>query len=204
MDAVQWDERYAGNELVWGAAPNRWVEQEVATLTPASVLDLACGEGRNAMWLARQGWQATGVDFSPVAIGKARQLETAQPEAPPIEWLVADATAFARGESFDLVLMAYLQLPSEQRRAATVNAMLSLRRGGTLLVVAHDLANLAEGTGGPQVADVLYTPADVVEDARLAGVELAVERAETVARPVEGADRPALDVLVRIRRAPDD
>lgn len=73
-DAAAWDERYASAELVWGAEPNRFLPPEVAGLRPGRGVDLACGEGRNAIWLARQGWTMTGVDFSEVGISKARRL----------------------------------------------------------------------------------------------------------------------------------
>ena len=73
--------------------------------------------------------------------------------------------------------------------------------GWPLLLVAHDTTNLGNGTGGPPDPAVLYRPDDVVADVRAAGIDLRVERAETVERPVVGADRPALDCLVRARRS---
>ena len=74
MDAAGWDARYAGSDLVWGNGPNRFVERELADLPPGRALDIACGEGRNAIWLAHRGWRATGVDFSSVAVERARRL----------------------------------------------------------------------------------------------------------------------------------
>ncbi len=74
MDRNAWDERYAGDELVWSAQPNRFLVAEVETLPPGRALDLACGEGRNAVWLAERGWDVTGVDFSNAGIDKARRL----------------------------------------------------------------------------------------------------------------------------------
>ncbi len=83
MSAQDWDARYRDRDLVWGARPNTWVEAEIA-LPPGRALDLACGEGRNSIWLAQRGWQVTGIDFSHEAIRKARTLaasELSQPEA---------------------------------------------------------------------------------------------------------------------------
>jgi hypothetical protein len=68
MDADGWDRRYAGAALIWSAGPNRFVEKELADLPPGRVLDLASGEGRNALWLAALGWQATAVDCVAPAI----------------------------------------------------------------------------------------------------------------------------------------
>lgn len=199
MDATDWDERYRAAELVWGAGPNRWVEEELADLPPGRALDLACGEGRNALWLARGGWQVTAVDFSAAALEKGRTLESRQPAgAPPIEWVCADVVAYQADHPVDLALVSYLQLAADGRRQAVRHAADALAPGGVLFVVGHDSANLAEGTGGPQEPSVLYTAEDVVAD--LDGA-LVIDRAEAVRRPVVGAPRPAIDALVRAHKA---
>ena len=201
MDAEAWNERYAASELVWSIGPNQFVEGECADLPPGRALDLAAGEGRNAIWLARRGWDVTAVDFSQVALDKGRTLagEVA------VEWVCADATTWPRTDSYDLVVIAYLQLPATERREAVRRGFAALRAGGTFLLVGHDTTNLTEGTGGPQDASVLLTAEDVLSD--LAGEELEVERAERVERLVTGADghgsestRTAYDCLVRLRR----
>ncbi len=199
VDAQGWDERYAASELVWSAEPNQFVAAEVADLPPGRALDLAAGEGRNAIWLARRGWDVTAADFSQVALDKGRSLAGDT----PVRWVRADATAWDEPASYDVVVVAYLQLPAEQRRAAVRAAFASLVPGGTLLLVAHDTTNLAEGTGGPQDPAVLMTAEDVLDD--LAGEPLEVERAERVARTVgdghgEEPARTAWDCLVRVRR----
>jgi SAM-dependent methyltransferase len=202
VNSDDWDRRYAATGLVWSATPNVFVEQEAADLPAGRALDLATGEGRNALWLAGRGWSVTGVDFSSVALDKARALADAG--AVPTErltWECADATAYpvAPG-AYDLVVVAYLQLPAPERAAAMRVAARALAPGGTLLVVAHDSANLADGVGGPQDPEVLYTPQDVLTD--LADTGLETQRAQTVQRPVEvdGQPRIALDALVRLRR----
>nr|WP_243757850.1 class I SAM-dependent methyltransferase [Allobranchiibius sp. GilTou38] len=79
MSAAEWDERYAGSDLVWGGGPNIWVERVTTDLPAGRVPDLACGEGRNSVWLAARGWRVTGVDFSAEAIRKAQALSDAGP-----------------------------------------------------------------------------------------------------------------------------
>ena len=117
MDQHAWDARYAGDELIWTAEPNRFLVSEVADLPPGRALDLACGEGRNAVWLATQGWQVTGADFSAVGLAKARRLADAHGVA--IEWVQADAVEWdPPAGQFDLVVVMYLQLPEAQRRLA--------------------------------------------------------------------------------------
>lgn len=74
MDAREWDEKYSEKPLLWSADPNQFVAEEVSRLRPGKALDLACGEGRNAVWMAEQGWDVTGIDFSGVAINRARGM----------------------------------------------------------------------------------------------------------------------------------
>lgn len=199
MDAEAWDARYAGSDLVWSAEPNQFVAAELGDLTPGRALDLAAGEGRNAIWLARRGWQVTAADFSQVALDKGRRLAGDT----PVRWVRADATGWSEPTAYDLVLVAYLQLPAEERRAAVRAAYDSLTTGGTLLLVAHDSTNLAEGTGGPQDPAVLMSAEDVLGD--LEGLAFDVVRAERVARLVgdghgEEPARTAWDCLVRVVR----
>jgi SAM-dependent methyltransferase len=201
MDAHAWDERYAASELVWSRGPNQFVEAECADLPPGSAVDLAAGEGRNAIWLARRGWLVTAVDFSQVALDKGRTLAGDL----EVNWVCADATAWTPAEPVDLVVVAYFQVPAADRRAAHRHAVESLRAGGTFVLVAHDTTNLTEGTGGPQDASVLMTAGDVLAD--LEGLEVDVVRAERVERVVATADghggeeqRTAYDALVRLTR----
>ena len=202
MEASEWDERYRGAELVWGSEPNRWVVAELAELRPGAALDVACGEGRNAIWLALRSWRVTGLDFSAVGLRRAASLAERAGVADRTSWVQADAV---EGEypagPFDVVVLAYLQLAAPARRAAVCRAATVLAPGGVLLVIGHDTSNLTQGVGGPQDAAVLFSPDDVVAD--LAGVAgIRVERAERVRRPVATPDgeRDAIDALVRVTR----
>lgn len=201
MDAEAWDRRYAAADLVWSVTPNQFVAAELADVPPGRAVDLAAGEGRNAIWLAGRGWRVTAVDFSGVGLDKGRRLaDDAQPPV-EVEWVRADATTWQADGTYDVALIAYLQLPAEQRRAAVRRAWEALGPGGTFLLVAHDSTNLVEGTGGPQDPDVLMTAEDVLAD--LGGETFDVVRAERVAREVTGADgttRTAYDALVRLVR----
>ena len=199
MDRHDWDERYAGDELVWSAEPNRFLVAEAEALPAGRALDLACGEGRNAVWLAERGWDVTGVDFSNVGLDKARRL--AEARGVSAQWELADATEYTPpAAAFDLVIVMYLHLPAAARRAAFANAAAALAVGGTLLVVGHDITNPDEGWGGPSDPAVLYGPEDVVAD--LGGLEIV--KAERVRRPVRTGDgeKLAIDVLVRATRVP--
>jgi SAM-dependent methyltransferase len=195
MQREDWDRRYSEPDLLWSATPNRFLVQEAGDLPPGRALDLACGEGRNALWLAARGWRATGVDFSRVAIEKARKR--ARTERLEVELVCADLLDHEPEPSaYSLVLLLYLQLPAHERRLVLGRAVAALEPDGTLLLVGHDLTNLTDGAGGPSDPSVLYTPDDVV--AELPG--LTIEKAERVLRDVPDAERPAIDALVRARR----
>ena len=200
MDAAGWDERYRGTELVWKAEPKRFVEQELAGLEPAGrAVDLAAGEGRNAVWLAERGWEVDAVDFSAVALEKAARL--AADRGVRLRTVRADLMAWAPPEAtYGLALIAYLHLPWDQMTRLLGQAAHAVRAGGTLLLVGHDAANPEHGHGGPQDPRVLYTAEQVAD---LWRPYADILRAEAVTRPVTGADgerRMALDTLVRAVR----
>jgi SAM-dependent methyltransferase len=190
-----WDRRYAQVENVWSANPNPFLVAEVAGLPPGRALDLACGEGQNAIWLATLGWDVTGVDYSEVAIAKARAR--AGRDGVDVEFLCADLLDYEPDRGvYDLVLLLYFHLPPAELRTVLARASTALAGGGTLIVLGHDRTNLTEGVGGPSDPAIHYTPEELV--AQLRGLE--IEKAERVLRAVDGADRPAIDTLVRARR----
>lgn len=201
MDATAWDERYAASDLVWSAEPNSLLAEQVADLRPRRALDLACGEGRNAVWLAEGGWAVTAVDFSAVALakgrGRAKRGIHRSSRAPEVDWVEADVTVWPFPPDQALVVVLYLHLPGAERDDVLARAAAALAPGGTLLVIAHDRTNLADGVGGPQDPAILWDPDEAV--AALGG--LRVERAERVRRAV--GDAVAIDTLVRARSVPE-
>jgi 2-polyprenyl-3-methyl-5-hydroxy-6-metoxy-1,4-benzoquinol methylase len=200
MNNHAWDRRYADSEFIWTVHPNHFLVEEAASLPPGRALDLACGEGRNAVWLAQRGWEVIGVDFSQAGLEKARRLASERGVHP--EWIAADLLDYRpQPRAFDLVLIFYLQLPADQRAQVVHAAAEGVAPAGTLLVAAHDRANLEDGHGGPQDPTVLYTAEGIIGD--LAGSGLRVERADRVRRPVQTPDgeRVALDALLRATRA---
>jgi SAM-dependent methyltransferase len=192
MKSEDWDKRYREKELVWSAGPNQFLVTETAGLKPGQALDLACGEGRNAIWLAQQGWTVSASDYSEVAIEKARGR--CEELGLPIHLRVQDATTPIEG-LFDLIAIFYLHLPREENKRVLAHACAALAPGGTLLYVGHDARNIEEGVGGPQEPSILYGP----EEIRALLGDLHIDKAETVRRPVEkdGGTQYALDILVK-------
>ena len=205
MRAADWDAKYAGRDLVWSVGPNVFVEKYAASLPPGRALDVAGGEGRNALWLADRGWEATVADFSRVALDRAAHLweqrEGSHPDGGHLHVHEVDVLQGGLGDQdFDLVVVCYLQVPADERRAALRSSAAAVAPGGHLLVVAHHTDNVAGGYGGPQRLEVNYTEADVVAD--LEGTGLTIDRSERVARIVstDEGERRAWDALVAATR----
>lgn len=195
MKREDWDRRYAGTDSLWSLTPNRFLVAEASELPPGTALDLACGEGRNAIWLAELGWTVTAVDFSGVAIEKARMRAAA--EGADVDFRALDLLDFEpKPRAYGLVLVLYLHIDPDERRVVLARAADAVAPGGTFLFVGHDLLNRTEGVGGPSDPSLLCTPDEIA--AELPGLE--IEKAERVLREVADADRPAIDALVRATR----
>ncbi|BDB62419.1 MULTISPECIES: SAM-dependent methyltransferase [Rhodococcus] len=166
MDAQDWNEKYAASELIWGAPPNPVIVEHVASLPHGRALDLGCGEGRHSLWLATRGWEVVGVDFSEVALDKARRIAAQAPSRSRdrLRYVLADVTADSFEGEYDLILSAFLHFPPPQRKALLDRAINSLKPEGILIFLGHDTINVDEGVGGPQDKEILYTPTDLVEE----------------------------------------
>ncbi|MFQ5426524.1 MAG: class I SAM-dependent methyltransferase [Gaiellales bacterium] len=194
---ARWNRRYRERELGWSVDPNPLLVAEASDLPAGRCLDLACGEGRSAIWLAQRGWRVTAVDFSDTGLERAR-LRAAH-HGVEVEWVLQDVLDYEpRRHAYGLVLALYLQLPPRERRFVLAGACRAVAPGGRVLVVGHDLENLEHGWRGPSDPDVLLTAADVA--AELPG--LVIDRAERLTRSldVDGETRDAFDALVRAHR----
>lgn len=199
MDREDWNRRYSNRELFWSGEPNLFLVEEVAGLPPGRAIDLAAGEGRNAIWLADRGWRTTAVDFAGSGLEKGRAI--AEERGLEIDWIRADLLEFDPGSGcFDLVLLFFLQVPWDEMRVVLGRAAKAVAPGGTFLLVGHDRSNLKEGHGGPSSEKVLYTPDEVAAEM----TDLNIVEAATRLRPVVLEDRTvhAIDCLVRAEAKP--
>lgn len=211
-----WNERYLGSVRVWSGNPNVELTRQVADLTPGRVLDLGCGEGADAVWLAGRGWKVTAVDVSDVALGRATEHAAQAGVAGAIEFQHRDLVAdFPPGE-FDLVSAQFLY-PHDiaardrllRRAAGAVGA------GGVLLIEGHSSLPSWE-QGGEEGAgygghhhqgghdDARFTkPDEVLAALRLAEAEwdvLVCEEHERVQNDPDGNPTRRIDSTVKVRR----
>ena len=193
MDATDWDEKYQeAAHLHWPATPNIFVADRLRDATPGRGLDLAAGEGRNAIWLASLGWRMTAVDFSQVAVNRGIA------QGSDVDFVVADALEWEPDARFDLILIAYLHLQSAEYERVVHRAKEWLEPRGELFMIGHDVSNIEHGWGGPQYPEILWDVHEMV--GWMEG--LSIVEAQVVRRPVETDEGRmfARDALVRGRR----
>ena len=156
--AGSWNQRFAADGYLFGTEPNTWL-REHAGVWPAGqrVLCVADGEGRNSVWLARQGLQVDAFDISAVGVAKARRL--AAQAGVPVDYAVADGDALAwPHEAYDLVAAIFIQFADPPMRARLfTNMAAALRPGGLLVLQGYTPRQLQYRSGGPQRIDHLYT-----------------------------------------------
>ena len=198
--AAEWDARYSERDgAMWSGRPNGRLVAEVSDLTPDWALDVGSGEGADAIWLARSGWTVTAIDISDVAVSRAR--EAAGRAGAAVEWVRGDAlqTPFATG-SFDLMSMQYPALPKAACEAAVRALLETVRPGGLLLAVYHDLDDEHREhmkSRGVDPADYF----DVDDLARLLGNAFTIELQAVEPRIDPPPDNPHIaDVVLRARR----
>jgi len=198
--AGEWDARYRERDgAMWSGRPNGRLVAEVAALAPGRALDVGCGEGADAIWLARRGWSVTAIDVSEVAVCRARSA--AEAAGARVEWVCGDVLRTPLpADSFDLVSMQYPALPKAAGEAALRGLLDTVCPNGSLLAVYHDLDD--EHLEHMKARGV--DPADYVgaEDlSRLLGEDFIVELRAVEPRidPPPGTSHIA-DVVLRARR----
>jgi SAM-dependent methyltransferase len=198
--AAEWDARYSERDgAKWSGRPNGRLLAEVAGLTPGRALDIGCGEGADAISLARSGWTVTAIDVSDVALIRARAA--AERAGAVVEWICGDAlqTPFPAG-SFDLVSMQYPALPKAAGEAAVRTLLDTVRPGGLLLAVYHDL----DDEHREQMKSHGVDPADYVDAddlGRLLDGQFTIELHAVQPRIDAPPDNPHIaDVVLRARR----
>jgi SAM-dependent methyltransferase len=183
-----WDERYRSSQRVWSGNPNPQLVAEIAGRPPGRALDAGCGEGADAIWLARSGWTVVAADISGVAVerGERHASEIDPIAAARIEWRRADLLAEPpEPGSFDLVSAQFMQLPPEQRTPFFIGLAAAVRPGGTLLIVGHHPSDLGTGVPRPPMPELFYSSDEI---AGLLDGSWAIEVSEARGRPASTPD----------------
>jgi len=145
MGEAFWDERYGSRDALWSGNPNPQLVAEAADLVPGTALDVGCGEGADAIWLAERGWRVTAVDISAVALerGAAQAAKRGADVARRIDWRHEDLTAWVPAEaSYDLVSAQFMHLPKNVRESFFRVLAAAVTAGGSLLIVGHHPSDL--------------------------------------------------------------
>lgn len=202
--SAEWDARYSEHDrAMWSGRPNGRLVVEVTDVAVGRALDVGCGEGADAIWLARRGWTVTGIDVSDVAVARARAA--AERVGVAIEWVCGDAlqTPFPAG-SFDLVSLQYPALPKAAGKGAVRRLLDAVRPGGLLLAVYHDL----DDEHREHMKERGFDPADYVgtdDLALLLGEDFTVELHAVEPRIDPPPDNPHIaDVVLRARHRSGD
>jgi SAM-dependent methyltransferase len=189
-----WDARYGGDTYVYGTAPNAYLAEVSDRIPKGRVLSLGEGEGRNAVYLALQGYEVTAVDSSRIGLAKAQRL--ASQHAVRLTTLVADLAEFViEPGSWDGIISIFCHLPAVLRARVHQNAVAGLRPGGVFILEAYTPRQLAFKTGGPSQPDLLVT----LDALRRELVGLRLERAVELEREVvEGSGHHGRGAVVQI------
>ena len=205
FDETFWNQRYRSATTLWSGRPNQYLVSEASQLRPGTALDVGCGEGADALWLAGRGWRVTGTDLSTVALERgARHAAQAGPEiAARIDWVQADLTGWDPGaDRYDLVSSQYLHLPPDAREVLFRSLAAAVAPGGTLLIVGHHPSDLQTTMRRPPMPELFFTGEDIT--AQLDPRDWQVIRDDAPPRSAADPDgRPVTirDTVFRARRS---
>ena len=198
--AQQWDETYLGRPRMWSGQPNPQLIAEAAHLAPGTALDLGCGEGADAIWLAGRGWMVTALDVSAVALERATAHAQENGQGANIEWVQQDLATWVPAQLFDLVTAQFLHSTVMPWQQALQLAAAAVRTGGTLLVVGHPPDGLPPW-GQHHAPERFYTAEELARELGIEAPEWGLDVADARHRSITGPDGEAAAVTDAVLRA---
>lgn len=164
MDKDFWDDRYRSREQLFSGTPNATLVTEVTDLPPGRALDVGCGEGADALWLARRGWEVTAVDISEVALERGAATAAETDVGNRVTWTRADLTITPpMAGAFDLVSVHYFPLSRQPDHTALRGLLDAVAPGGTLLFTTHDMGDLSPRPEQGFDPSGYYQPSDIAK-----------------------------------------
>ena len=192
--AQVWDEKYRSRAKIWSGEPNPQLIAEAAHLPTGTALDLGCGGGADAIWLASRGWKVTAVDVSAVALERAEAHAQERGQSGNITWVP--------GELFDLVTAQFLHSTVMPWQQALQLAAAAVRTGGTLLIVGHHPEGLPPwGEHHDHAAERFYTAEQLARELGIAEPEWRLDVVDTRHRSATGPDGEAAALTDAVLRA---
>ena len=197
--AQVWDEKYSSRSRIWSGEPNPQLIAEAAALSPGTALDLGCGEGADAIWLASRGWKVTALDVSAVALERAEAHAQERGQTGNITWVQQDLATWVPEELFDLVTAQFLHSTVMPWQQALQLAAAAVRTGGTLLIVGHHPDGLP--TGHNHEPEKFYTAEQLAQELRIEEPEWRLDVVDTRHRSTTGPDGEAAALTDAVLRA---
>lgn len=158
-----WDNRYANEEYAYGIKPNNFFRQELLKLNPKTILFPAEGEGRNAVFAAKNGWIVKAFDFS--VSGQNKALKLAAQQETIIDYEIAGFDDFkASPDSFDCIVLIHAHTPADKRHSYHKKMVEFLKPGGTLILEGFSKEQIHNASGGPKNTGMLFSKEELLED----------------------------------------
>src|SRR6478735_448071 len=200
--ARMWDEKYSSRSRMWSGEPNPQLVAEAADLPPGKALDLGCGEGADAIWLAARGWAVTALDVSAVALERAAAHARERGQDATIEWVQQDLATWVPDRLFDLVTAQFLHSTLMPWQQALQLAAAAVRTGGTLLIVGHHPDGLPPwGEHHDHAPEKFFTADDLARELRIEEPEWRIDVLDTRPRLVTGPEGEAASLTDAVLRA---
>ena len=199
--AEVWDEKYRTRARIWSGEPNPQLIAEAAALRPGTAIDLGCGEGADAIWLASRGWKVTALDVSAVALERAETHAKDRGQGGTIEWVRQDLATWVPGELFDLVTAQFLHATAMPWQQALQLAAAAVRTGGTLLIVGHHPAGLPPWGTQHHAPDKFYTAEQLAQELGIEAPAWRLDVADSRHRNATGPDGEAAALTDAVLRA---
>ncbi|QWF83252.1 class I SAM-dependent methyltransferase [Amycolatopsis sp. CA-230715] len=200
FDEASWNERYRSRESIWSGRPNPQLVAEVEDAAPGTALDVGCGEGGDAIWLAGRGWQVTGIDFATTALQRAAAHADAAQVGDRVRWVHADLLTWVPETRFDLVSAQFMHLPNPEREALVARLATAVAPGGTLLIVGHDFSDVQTSAGRPNLPEMYYTASELASALDADAWEVLAETRPRTAPDPDGAEITVHDTVLRARK----